>query len=127
MLLEPGYTYHTRNIVDSFMGKLKIDGEFIHNSTYEYQGWLKVLGKKRILQDCKIIDGEYDYWFSVIGLHMHIHAKVTDEGEILGVATASGHAPMPVTGGAVKRVRLSDQTVDEDFHWPDIEKYRWKQ
>ena len=118
MVYETGYDYYTHNIIHSFMGKLKVDGYFHPDSPDRYHGWIKVLGKKRELYDCTITDGRYQYKLDAIGLHIAIDAVVGDDDwSITGIATAAGHDPMPVEGGTVKRIRLSDGSEESLDRW----------
>lgn len=117
MLFEPGYEYYTENTIDSFMGKLKAEAYFVHDSETVYHGWIKVLGKKRPLYNCEIIDGNYNYCVDAVGLHITINALVHENHEITGFAYAAGKAKMPVSGGAVRRVRLSDGAKEAVDDW----------
>lgn len=117
MLFEPGYEYYTQNTIDSFMGSLKAEGYFVHDSETTYHGWVKILGKKRPLYHCEIIDGYYNYCLDAVGLKITIHAFVSEDHAINGYACARGKANMPVGGGAVRRVRIADGKTEKIGTW----------
>lgn len=124
MRLEPGYIYYCRNHVKSFLGPLNIRGEFEQEDDVHFHGKLKVLGKWCPLVDCRVTeDEEYQYSFDVIGYHISIFAHVSDKGEISAYATCKGKKDMPVTGGLMDRVSLTDGHKDT-FSWPGIEKFQ---
>ena len=127
MRFQPGFTYETKNIVKSFLGTMKADGFFEPVSETEYDGWIKVAGKRHPLHDCKLIDGKYyDYSFDVLGYTVTIHAHIEPDGEIVGNAVVAGKKPMPCPGGIVKRTDKATGAVFADYCWPNREKYNWK-
>lgn len=117
MVFETGYEYYTENTVESFLGKLKAEGYFVHDSETEYRGYIKILGKKRPLFNCRIIDGRYNYAVEAAGMTLVIDALVTDDHAINGFARAKGQKDMKVSGGAVRRVRLSDGHEENVGTW----------
>ncbi len=119
MVFENGYEYITDNTIDSFLGKLRGEGHFIHESYDNYHGYIKVLGKNRPLLDCKIIDGRYNYAVEVVGMRIVLDALVTDDHAINGFGYAKGKKDMKVTGGAIKRIRLSDGYEEKVGTWQE--------
>ena len=118
MIYETGYEYYTENIIQSFLGKLKAEGYFVHDSETEYHGWVKLVGKKRPLYRCTIQDGRYNYWLDAIGLHINIDCEVRDDYAIRGLAYAMGKEPMKVMGGGTTcRVSLADGQKEDLKHW----------
>lgn len=117
MILETGYEYYTKNTVDSFLGKLSAEGYFVHDSETSYHGYIKLLGKKRPLFDCKIIDGRYNYSLAAAGIRITIDALLGDDHSINGFAYVKGKNDMPVSGGAVRRVRISDGKEEKVGTW----------
>lgn len=117
MVFETGYEYYTKNTVESFLGKLKAEGYFVHTSNDEYSGYLKLLGKKRPLLDCRIVDGRYNYAVEAAGMKIVIDALVGDDLSINGFASAPGKSDMKISGGAVRRVKLSDGFEEEVGSW----------
>lgn len=117
MVFESGYEYITENSIDSFLGKLKAEGHFIHDSYDDYHGYIKILGKKRPMFDCRIIDGRYNYAVEAVGMKIVIDALVTDDHAINGYAYATGKKDMKVSGGAVRRIRLSDGFEEKVGTW----------
>lgn len=117
MVFETGYEYYTKNTVDSFLGKLTAEGYFVHDSETSYHGYIKLLGRKRPLLDCKIIDGRYNYSLEAAGMRITIDAFVGDDHSINGYAIVAGKKDMPVSGGAVRRVRISDGKKEAVGTW----------
>lgn len=117
MVFETGYEYYTKNTVNSYLGKLSVDGYFVHESETSYHGYIKLLGKKRPLLDCKIINGRYNYSLEAAGMRITIDALVGDDHSINGFAIVEGKKDMPVSGGAVRRVRISDGKEEKVGTW----------
>lgn len=117
MVFESGYEYYTKNTVESFLGRLKAEAYFVHTSYDEYSGYIKILGKKRPLLDCRIIDGRYNYAVEAAGIKIVIDALVGDDHSINGFASAPGKSDMKISGGAVRRVRLSNGFEEKVGSW----------
>mgnify|MGYP003296419169 CR=1 FL=1 len=117
MIFELGYEYYTEHPFDCFVGKFNLEGCLVHDTVDTYHGYLKLLGKKHPLYECKIVDGRYNYKVDAFGMTLTIDAFVDDDLGISGTAMFPGKRSAKVDGGAVRRVRISDGSVEKVGTW----------
>ena len=118
MLFDIEHEYYSIHPVNCFIGKFNLEGFMVHDTPETYHGYLKILGKKHYIYDCKVIDGRYNYKINAFGMTINVDAFVDEEDmSIGGTMYFPGNRTAEVKGGAVRRVRLSDGYSEEIGTW----------